>query len=167
MGIAAPGTEGQLYGGGDDGLRPHYNEDGTLNGHTILVIPAAGQVLDPTIQQFAQIPSTVKAALPIMGRLPVLGGLGTEPMRVDRADHLVLYVPLPAPYRNAWQSPVIAQRADESREAGANLAANVFDIMRGEGLRDRTAQSPYPRLRALLTALEGMTTVADPDGYGR
>lgn len=164
VGIAAPGTEPQLYGGGD-GLRPHYNEDGTFNGHTILVIPAAGRLLDPTIQQFAEIPRTVMAALPVMGRLPVPGGLGTEPIGVDRTDHFVLYVPLPAPYRNAWQSPVIAQRAEEYREAGANLAANVFDIMRGEGFRDRTAQSPYPRLRALLTALDGMTTVADLGGY--
>jgi hypothetical protein len=100
-----------------------------------------------------------------MGRLPVPGGLGTEPIGVDRTDHFVLYIPLPAPYRNAWQSPVMAERADEYREAGANLAANVFDIMRGEGFRDRTAHSPYPRLRALLVALDGMTTVADPRGY--
>lgn len=55
VGIAAPGTEPQLYGG--DGRRPHCNEDGTFNGHTILVIPAAGRLLDPTFQQFAEIPS--------------------------------------------------------------------------------------------------------------
>jgi hypothetical protein len=100
-----------------------------------------------------------------MGPLPVPGGLGTTPIGVDRTDHFVLYVPLPAPYRNAWQSPALAQRAAEYREAGANLAANVFDIMRREGFRDRTAHSPYPRLRALLTALDGTTTVADPHGY--
>lgn len=164
VGIAAPGTEPQLYGGGD-GLRPHYNQDGTFNGHTILVIPTAGRLLDPTIQQFAAIPRTVQSKLPVMGRLPVPGGLGTAPIGVDRTDHFVLYVPLPAPYRNAWQSPALAQRADEYQEAGANLAANVFDIMRGEGFRDRTAHSPYPRLRALLTALDGTTTVADRRGY--
>jgi hypothetical protein len=164
VGIAAPGTEPQLYGGGH-ALRPHYNQDGTFNGHTILVIPAAGRLLDPTIQQFAEIPRTVQAALPVMGPLPVPGGLGTAPIGVDRTDHFVLYVPLPAPHRNAWQSPALAQRADEYRQAGANLAANVFDIMRGEGFRDRTAHSPYPRLRVLLTALDGMTTVADPHGY--
>lgn len=164
VGIVAPGTEPQLYGGGD-GLRPHYNQDGTFNGHTILVIPGAGRLLDPTVQQFAAIPRTVQAALPVMGRLPVPGGLGTAPISIDRTDHFVLYVPLPAPYRNAWQGPVLAQRADEYREAGANLAANVFDIMRGEGFRDRTVHSPYPRLRALLTALDGTTTVADQRGY--
>jgi hypothetical protein len=164
VGIAAAGSEPQLYGGGD-GLRPHYNQDGTFNGHTILVIPAAGRLLDPTIQQFAAIPRTVQAALPVMGRLPVPGGLGTAPFGIDRTDHFVLYVPLPAPYRDAWQSPVLAQRADGYREAGANLAANVFDIMRGEGFRDRIVRSPYLRLRALLTALDGTTTVADAHGY--
>jgi hypothetical protein len=128
------------------------------------VIPAAGRLLDPTIQQFAQVPRTVKATLPVMGPLPVPGGLGTAPIGVDRTDHLVLYMPLPAPYRNAWQSPVLAQQADKYQGAVANLAANVFDIMRGEGFRDRTAHS-YPRLRALLTALDGTTTVADPRGY--
>jgi hypothetical protein len=164
VGIATGQSEPQLYGGGD-GLRPHYNQDGTFNGHTILVIPAAGRLLDPTIQQFAQVPRTVQAALPVMGPLPVPGGLGTAPIGVDRTDHFVLYVPLPAPYHDAWQSPVLTQRADEYREAGANLAANVFDIMRREGFRDRTAHSPYPRLRALLTALDGTTTVADRRGY--
>jgi len=157
--------EPRLYGGGD-GLRPHYNRDGTFNGHTILVIPTADRLLDPTVQQFAEIPRTVQAALPVMGPLPVQGGLGTVPIGVDRTDHLVVYVPLPAPYCDAWKdSPVIAQRADEYRKAGANLAANVFDIMRGEGFRDRTARSPYPRLRTLLAALDGMTTVADRGEY--
>jgi hypothetical protein len=31
--IAAPGTEPQMYGGGN-GLHPHHNQDGTFNGHT-------------------------------------------------------------------------------------------------------------------------------------
>ena len=43
VGIAAAGTEPQMHGGGN-GLRPHYNQDGTFNGHAILVIPAAGRL---------------------------------------------------------------------------------------------------------------------------
>lgn len=164
VGIAAAGSEPQLYGGGD-GLRPHYNQDGTFNGHTILVIPAAGRLLDPTIQQFQEVPRTVQAALPLLGPLPVPGGLGTVPIGVDRTDHFVLYVPLPAPDRDAWHHPVLEQRAQEYREVGANLAANAFDVMRTEGFRDRTAQSPYPRLRTLLSALDGTTAVADGRGY--
>jgi hypothetical protein len=164
VGIAAAGTEPQLYGGGE-GLRPHYNADGTFNGHTILVIPGAGRLLDPTVQQFGEIPRTARAALPVMGPLPVPGGLGTTPIGVDRTDHFVLYVPLPAPWRDAWKTPVLDRLAPEYREAGANLAANTFDIMRTEAFRDRTAQSPYPRLRTLLSALDGMTAVADEHGY--
>lgn len=81
------------------------------------------------VQQFAEVPRTVRAALPVMAPLPVAGGLGTVPIGADRTDPFVLYVPLPAPSRDAWQSPVLDQRADEYREAGANLAANVFDMI--------------------------------------
>jgi hypothetical protein len=76
-----------------------------------------------------------------------------------------MYIPLPAPYRDAWKTPVLAQRDGQYREAGANLAANVFDFLRVEDFRDRITQSPYPRLRTLLTALDGMTAVADRRGY--
>jgi hypothetical protein len=163
VGIAAPGAEPELLGEGD-ALTPHYNEDGTFNGHTVLVIPDAGRLVDPTIQQFDAIPRTVRAAQPMMAPLPAPGGLGIEAFAVHRGDHLVVYVPLPPPYCDAWQSsPVLVQRADEYREVASNLAAKVFDIMRSEAFRERIAQSPYPRLRTLLTALDGMPFVADSD----
>ena len=38
-------------------------------------------------------------------------------------------------------------------------------MMRSELFRDRTAQSPYPRIRALLAALDGMTSVVDGGEY--
>ena len=112
VGIAGPGAEPEVLGG-DDTLTPHYNEDGTFNGHTILVIPDAGRLVDPTIQQFDAIPRTVRAAQPMMAPLPAPGGLGTAPFVIDRADHFVLYAPLPPPYCDAWQSsPVLVQQAD-------------------------------------------------------
>ncbi len=92
-------------------------------------------------------------------------GLGNAPIGVDRGDHAVLYVPLPEPYRYAWRSPGLEQRAGEYRHAGANLAANVFELMRSGEFRERTARSPYPRLRTLLTALDGTATVADRGRY--
>ena len=111
VGVAAAGAEPELYGP-DGGLRPHYNADGTFNGHTILVIPAAGRLLDPTVQQFPEVPRTVRAAVPLIAPLPVLGGLGVAPFGVDRGDHAVMFVPLPVSYRDAWQAtPVLAQRA--------------------------------------------------------
>lgn len=171
--LADPGGRGGHRRGPGHGARPacaigrypHYNEDGTFNGHTILVIPAAGRFLDPTIQQFPRVPHTARAALPAIGRLPVPGALGTEPICVDRTDHAVLYVPLPAPGPEAWRSPVIDQRAAEYRAAGANLAAHVFDLMRMPGFRDQTARSPYPRLPRLLAGLDGTTAVLDRGGY--
>jgi hypothetical protein len=101
-----------------------------------------GRSLDQTVQQFDSLPRTVGASRPVLARLPVPGGLGTAPFPVDRTDHFVLYVPLPAPYRDAWQHPVLTRRAAEYREAGANLAANVADLMRREEIRLRVGASP-------------------------
>jgi hypothetical protein len=77
----------------------------------------------------------------------------------------VLYVPLPAPDRDAWRSPAIDERAAGYRAAGANLAAHVVDLMRMPGFRDQAGRSPYPRLRRLLAALDGTTAVIDRGGY--
>ena len=52
------------------------------------------------------------------------------------------------------------------RLTGANLAANVFDILRQDPFRERVEQSPYPRLRALLAALANAETVVDPGDHG-
>lgn len=54
---------------------------------------------------------------------------------------------------------------NDFREAAANLAANVFDILRLDALRAKTATSPYPRLRQLLDALGDAETIADGNGY--
>ena len=51
------------------------------------------------------------------------------------------------------------------RKAGANLAANVFAMLRLDDFRARTAESPYPRLRNLLAALKDAEIVADGRGF--
>jgi len=144
---------------------PRYNPDGTFNGHAVLVVPDAGRFIEPTIQQYAEVPDSERAILPLQAPLPAQDGLGNQPICVDRGDHIVAYLPLPEDQRHAWRSPAIAAREADYREAGANLAANVFAILRMEGLRAETAQSPYPRLRALSTALDGTEPVADSRGF--
>jgi hypothetical protein len=49
--------------------------------------------------------------------------------------------------------------------AGANLAANVFDILRQDLFRERIEQSPYPRLRTLIAALASAESVVDGGRY--
>jgi hypothetical protein len=50
------------YGG--DG--PNYNADGIFNGHAVLVVPAADRFLDPTLQQYREVPETEAATVPLM-----------------------------------------------------------------------------------------------------
>jgi hypothetical protein len=96
-----------LYGG--DG--PHYNTDGTFNGHAVLLVPEAGRFIDPTIQQYREVPSsTPKDSLPLISRMPTPSALGTQPLMVQPAGHDVLYVPVGPELRLAWNTPKIAAR---------------------------------------------------------
>jgi hypothetical protein len=163
VGIAATDSDPQLHGDYEQG--PHYNADGTFNGHTILVVPEAHRFLDPTVQQFPEVPRTAQARLPLLGRLPAGTSLGTVPFHVDRTDHFVMYVPYPDPQCYAWECPIIDRRAREYEAAGGNLAANVFDMLRC--FPARLAESPYPRLRTLHEALAGAQSIADRHGRYR
>jgi hypothetical protein len=154
------GTQGTVWG--ED---PRYNADGTFNGHTILVVPAAGRFIDPTIQQFREVPQTALSRLPLVAQLPARTSLGTQPFGVARSECTAIYLPFPGPERYAWQDPRVDAHADDYRLAGANLAANVFDILRQEPFRERVEQSPYPRLRTLLAALANAKSVVDGGRY--
>jgi hypothetical protein len=154
------GSSHTLYG-----ERPRYNADGSFNGHTVLVVTGADRFIDPTIQQFAEVPRTRAAALPMQAQLPVPGGLGDQPIAINRGDHIVVYQPVTAGLRQAWRSPNIEARAGDYRRAGAELAANVIAMLQLDGLRQRADRSPYPRLRALLAALEGTDAIADSRGW--
>ncbi|SDM71707.1 hypothetical protein [Nonomuraea jiangxiensis] len=144
------------YGG--DG--PYYNPDGTFNGHAVLIVPAADRLLDPTLQQYREVPDTEAATVPLMVKL---GGtsLGPASAEVARSDHRVRYHPAPEHLREAWRNVTITANEDAYRWAGANLAANVFDMLRSEFFRDKSLASPYPRLHRLVRALGEAKTVAD------
>lgn len=147
------------------GQHPRYNADGTFNGHTILVVTGAGRLIDPTIQQFPQVPPSKQALLPLQAPLPVPGGMGTSPVAIPREDHLVMYLPLPEHLRQAWRGPAVTARTADYRKAGAHLAANTLAVLQIEDMRPKAEQSPYPRLRALLAALDGTKPVADSRGF--
>jgi hypothetical protein len=164
VGIAAAGTEPQLYGG-DDGLRPHYNQDGTFNGHTILVIPAAGRLLDPDYPAVRGDPAYGAGRAAGNGPTACPGRARHSAVRYRPHRSLRALRPAarPVPQRLAKPGPRPASRrvSGSGREPGRQRV----NTMRGEGLHDRIVRSPYPRLRALLTALDGTTTVADAHGY--
>ncbi|SDI43044.1 Arylsulfotransferase (ASST) [Sinosporangium album] len=150
-----------LYGG--DG--PRYNPDGSFNGHAVLVVPPARRFMDATLQQYAEVPDTERGTAPLLAPLPDGVGLGSAWLAIDRGDHRVVYRPVPADQREAWRKPSRQASHDDYRRAGANLAANVFDMLRSEFFRDKSLASPYPRLHRLIKALDEATSIADGHGY--
>jgi hypothetical protein len=59
----------------------------------------------------------------------------------------------------------VEARSADYRKAGANLAANTLAMLQIEDMHRKAEQSPYPRLRALLAALDGTKSVADRHGF--
>ena len=118
----------------------------------------------PTIQQFAEIPSSPRNSLPLMAQIPEGVRVGADILVIPRSDHTIAYPPVPEDGRYAWRGPCVDAHDGEYRKAGAILAARAFDVMRHESLRNGLAESPYPRLRVLLEALEGTTGVERDDG---
>jgi hypothetical protein len=76
----------------------------------------------------------------------------------------VRYHPVPEDLREAWRNAKITANENAYRWAGANLAANVFDMLRSEFFREATLASPYPRLHRLVQALGEAKTIADRQG---
>jgi hypothetical protein len=152
------GRPGTVYG-----QNPRYNTDGTFDGHTVLVATGAGRFVDPTIQQFAEVPARQGPPF-LQAPLPVPDGLGDVPIGIRRQDRMVIYGQLPEYQRQAWRGPRVAARDADYRKAGANLAANTLAMLQVEDIRPRAMQAPYPRLRRLLNAVNGMRYVADAAG---
>jgi hypothetical protein len=148
------------------GHNPHYNSDGTFNGHTVLIVTGADRLIDPTIQQFAEIPVSPQTMLPLQIPLPEPDSLGPDPIPVPRGDHYgVVYSRLPEHQRQAWRSSRLEDREADFRRAGENLAANTLAVLQVEDVRPRALRAPYPRLRTLMEATHGMKPVADVDGF--
>ncbi|HUR06118.1 MAG TPA: hypothetical protein VM347_26460 [Nonomuraea sp.] len=129
----------------------------------MLVVPAADRLLDPTLQQYREVPDTGAATIPLMVKL---GGasLGPAALEVARSDHRVRYHPVLDHLREGWRNATITANEDAYRWAGANLAADVFDMLRSEFFCEATLASPYPRLHRLVQALSEAETIADRQG---
>jgi hypothetical protein len=147
------------------GTSPRWNPDGTFNGHAVLTVPGIGRFADATIQQFREVPRTRLARLPLIAPMPAGDRMGTDPFPVLRTDHAVIYQGLPGDHQELWRHPTIRGHQAAYQHAAANLAANVFDILRREPLAAKIRQAPYPRLHQLLTALDGAESLVQDGRY--
>jgi hypothetical protein len=143
---------------------PRYNADGSFNGHTVVVVTAAGRLVDPTVQQFREVPRRADTAMPLIAPMGNLGDLAGYPagtkLRVGRSDHVITYSLLELRHRQAWRSPAVDALAGDFRGQGEDVAAIVLELTRR--LDGERAAPPYPRLRRQLAAVDGMELTDDP-----
>lgn len=147
------------------GSRPSWNADGTFNGHAVTILPGIGRFADATIQQFKEIPADNQARLPVIAQMPAGVSLGTEPFAIPRPGHVVIYQGYPGDHQHLWDHRVIQASRPGYQFAAGNLAANVFDLLRGEHLAPRLRQAPYPRLHQLLDELDGAESLLHEGRY--
>ncbi len=143
---------------------PRYNADGTFDGHTVLMVTGAHRLLDPTVQQFREVPRRADAAMPLIAPIGQLGELAGKPagteLSIVRSDHVITYILLEPQHRQAWRSPAVDALAGEFRGQGEDVAAIVLELTRR--LDGERAAPPYPRLRRQLAAIDGMEFADGP-----
>jgi hypothetical protein len=156
----SPNGRATLYGHPEG---PRFNDDGTFDGHTVLMVTGAGRLLDPTVQQFAEVPRRADACMPLIAPVGELGDLappGTQ-LRIMRSDHVITYILLEPQYRQSWRSHVIDALAGDFRAQGEDVAAIVLELTRR--IHGDHASLPDPRRRRQLAAVEGMDLADDPE----
>jgi hypothetical protein len=134
--------------------RAHFNADGSFNGHLVLVVPHPGVFLDPTTQQFPEVPKTDDAEMPAVSPLPSPDDFRANHYLVRRTDNDFLYVPQAEEVESdIYGNPQVAAQMAGIRAGGLLLASQAFDILRHPDLRVKIRTAPYPRLQRQLDAL--------------
>ncbi len=119
--------------------------------------------IDPTIQQFAEVPDSGRAVLPVVARLPAPAGLGEQPFGVDRVDHSVVYLPLLEREREAWHAPVVDSHTAAYRGSSARTATAAVPAVRcRNGLGHPADFGGRSRAQSLL---RGTTAAIAADRY--
>lgn len=141
------------------------------NGHCVLVLPDSERFVDATVEQFDEVreigagPMIGKVALSSHGgRAGSLMEPGAQVM-LQRGDLLLVYtVAGPEALASILDHPEVAAHDAGHRRTGVNVASLALAALRGEGVRGRAMQAPYPRLRALLRAVGEAPYEADKAG---
>ena len=125
-----------------------------LAGHCVLWLPETGRFIDPTAEQFPEVARYKKG--PIVGRATATGGLPAG-VRLDipRGDLTLEYTVLDGEHTAAIvNAPRVSSQSDQIRRMGINIASWAVVSLRDPHFIDKGRAAPYPRLRALLDAVE-------------
>ncbi|GIF75679.1 MULTISPECIES: hypothetical protein [Asanoa] len=145
--------------------RPYWESGKVYVGHTVLVLPSLGRLVDPTVEQ---VPAIRKLGMgPLVGRVPAEVAknvrMGSDIIGVPRGDLIVAYLPVDPDCSDVLDgAPVLVDNAEGHRRAGINLATLILEAFRAPGVVERIRRAPYPRLRALLDAIGDAPMAPDP-----
>ncbi|MGV9420009.1 hypothetical protein ACWDO6_21230 [Streptomyces sp. NPDC003674] len=164
LAVQHEGGGGTRYGS----LTPSWTGT-SWNGHCVLVLPDSERFVDATVEQFEEVreigmgPMVGKVALSTRGDDSMMEPGAQVVLR--RGDLLLTYtVAGPGAVASIVEHPEAVAHADDHRRTGVNVASFALAALRGEGVRGRAMQAPYPRLRALLRAVGDAPYEADEAG---
>lgn len=148
------------------GQNPRW-DDKNFIGHCLLWLPGLGRLVDPTIQQFPELAGedgpfigrvgaasqAMPGALPIGTTVPIVRD-GVQVVYQVEGDEALITDSEPAAHAVTLNS----------RNA-ANLAGWALSIMATPEIASRVRSAPFPRIHALIDAIDGAPVDAGPDGY--
>ncbi|WP_148710119.1 hypothetical protein [Micromonospora sp. M71_S20] len=159
--VEPPGASTSLYG-----ENARWETD-AYAGHVVLWLPQMQRLVDPTIQQF---PELASEPMPLVGRvgaashaLPAELWPGTE-IPIPRKGTQLMYRVLDT--EAFVLDSDAARRAEQiNPKSPANLAGWALSIMNVPDIASRIRSAAFPRIHALLDAIDAVEVVADADGY--
>ncbi|MGW1046968.1 hypothetical protein [Streptomyces sp. NPDC002547] len=141
------------------------------NGHCVLVLPDSERFVDATVEQFDEV-RTIGVG-PMVGKVTLASHRAKDRSLIEPGGQVVLQrgellltytIAGPEALASIVEHPEVAAHADGYRRTGVNVASFALVALRGEGVRSRTLQAPYPRLQALLQAVGDAPYEADDAG---
>ncbi|MEN3308987.1 MAG: hypothetical protein V7603_5189 [Micromonosporaceae bacterium] len=139
----------------------------TFVGHCVLWLPGLGRLVDPTIQQFPELASqdgpfvgrvgaasqAMPAELPVGTSVPIVRD-GAQVVYQVVGDEALITDSEPA-----------AHAAALNPKSAASLAGWALSIMAVPEIASRVRSAPFPRIHALIDAIDGAPVDAGPAGY--
>ncbi|HTJ68197.1 MAG TPA: hypothetical protein VL551_11760 [Actinospica sp.] len=161
-----------VTGGGDGeffvhgALVPQWTGE-VFDGHTVLWLPDAGYLVDPTAQQFPEIAE--HGSGPILAWADGSGADGgAVRVRLRRGTARVGYSLALAEVGAAVLGHRVARaEAQRNRDRGMNVAATVVETLAELLDPVDAARIPHPRGCALVRAAHGLPCVVDDSGFRR
>jgi len=159
--VEPPGGGMSVYG-----QNPRWEEK-VFAGHCVLWLPAMQRLVDPTVQQFPELShedgpfvgrvGAASQALP--GELPV----GAD-IPIPRDGVQILYTVVGT--EDLILDTEQARHAEQlNPKSPANLAGWALSIMATPSIAPRIRTAPFPRIHALIDAIDGAEVDAGPAGY--